>query len=430
MVKLTAPAWMALAALFLSQVTPIFVEALHVGNWFPLLLATTAAFFAILMSPKNAGISNRYIRRLVGGFVFIGVPQILLIAVVSSPENYRYYADAMLYIASAVFLCAGCLYVQEAAHPWKGFIYLVLYLIVLTSILFLLFIINDYGWIQQIYYARKMWRFPGNWRYSYDLVVALIGYMLCLGYVLEVTRKFWVKLMLSTIILYLSIIIVVAQSRSGIVALIMVLVLLFCMKNIFPAFTKGRIHRIKSSSIIIGVILASLLCVLFFIFRENIKVILEFAIGRFYDYNSASDLASSPRIERIQYAFSVLSENPASIIWGLGRGSEGDIWIESMFLSFFRYGLVGFALKVFVVPFVIVGILKKYDLNEKYRNIIKKYFIWVFAAYIIGLVSPIIGHFRFLPLFFFVSGMIIGCIGKSDAMSSRDVATRDFYLIR
>lgn len=399
--------------ILLSQVIPTFGAYLgFAGNWIPYTtgFAVTAVGVLLYLFEERT-VKDRITQYAFFLYWVIAVVHtIALMIFFSDLSNYSEYADLFRWFTIPVFILAGVAYAKKADSPLRGGYLLGLTLIIFTLLLFVDFIANGtWSSIQKLYKTRTMGfgRFPGNWNYPYNMSVALFFYILVLGLGWQ-KMKSWTASFFSALgILICGLLIVIGQSRGSLAALFGTTVLFFAYRLFRLNVTKRfRVHGRMTVPVGIiggGIILAfgTFGLSFFDLVQQFGKRYLQFA-------NLAAALESSGRGREITQMTQYLSEYPTSLLIGFGPMRSAEFWVQNLLLYILRYGVVGFVLYVFLIPgMTVTSVYFKSD-SRLLRRVTMGYVLWILFIIINGISHDMFSHFRFIPIFYFVTGIIIG----------------------
>jgi hypothetical protein len=103
-----------------------------------------------------------------------------------------------------------------------------------------------------------------------------------------------------------------------------------------------------------------------------------------------------------------LSEYPTSLLIGFGPMRSVEFWVQNLLLYILRYGVVGFVLYVFLIPGMAVFDVYFNSVNIVLKRIVIGYVAWIAFIILNGVSHDMFSHFRFIPIFYFVTGVVLG----------------------
>jgi hypothetical protein len=407
------------AGILLSQVVPTFGAYLgFAGNWIPYTIGfAVTAFGVFLYLFEVRTIDDRIAQYSFFLYWVVAVVHtIALMLFFSELSNYQEYADLLRWITIPLFILAGLAYAKKSESPLKGGYLLGVTLIIFTILLFADFIANGtWSSIQKLYKTRTMGfgRFPGNWNYPYNMSVALFFYILILGLGWKQMRSWTASFLSAFGILLCVLLIVIGQSRGSLAALFGTAVLFFAYRLFrLNLFKRLRLHgrvAVPVSIIGLGIILS------FSAFNLSFFELVKQFGSRYLRFaNIAAALDSSARGKEIAQMTSYMSEYPTSLIFGFGPMRSVEFWVQNLLLYVLRYGVVGLVLYVFLVPGMIVASVYFGSSSRLVRRITLGYVGWIVFTLLNSVSHDIFSHFRFIPLFYFVTGLILGLRHRDD----------------
>jgi hypothetical protein len=402
-----------LVGILLSQVIPTFGAYLgFAGNWIPYTTGFAVTAVAVLLYIFE----QRTVKDRITQYAFFlywvvaVVHTIALMIFFSDLSNYAEYADLFRWFTIPVFILAGVAYAKKADSPLRGGYVLGLTLIIFTLLLFADFIANG-AWssIQKLYKTRTMGfgRFPGNWNYPYNMSVALFFYILVLGLGWQ-QMKSWTASFFSALgILICVLLIVIGQSRGSLAALFGTSVLFFAYRLFRVNVTKR--FRVNGGVVVpVGVIGGSIILMFAAFGLSFFDLVQQFGRRYLQFANIAAALESSGRGKEIAQMTQYLSEYPTSLLIGFGPMRSVDFWVQNLLLYILRYGVLGFVLYVFLIPGMTVISVYFGSNSRLVSRITMVYFAWVVFVIMNSVSHDIFSHFRFIPLFYFMTGIVLG----------------------
>jgi hypothetical protein len=399
--------------ILLSQIIPTFGAYLgFAGNWIPYTIGFAVTAVGVLLYLFEEQTLNDRITQYAFFLYWIiaVVHTIALMIFFSDLSNYAEYADLFRWFTIPVFILAGVAYAKKADSPLRGGYLLGLTLIIFTLLLFVDFIANgDWSSIQKLYKTRTMGfgRFPGNWNYPYNMSVALFFYILVLGLGWQQMRSWTASVFSALGILICVLLIVIGQSRGSLAALFGTSVLFFAYRLFKVNITKRfRVHG--RMAVPIGIIGGSIILAFTAFGLSFFDLIQQFGRRYLQFANFAEALESSDRGREIAQMTQYLSEYPTSLVIGFGPMRSVEFWVQNLLLYILRYGVVGFALYVFLIPgMAVINVYSKRN-SRMLRRIIMGYVYWIVFIVLNSVSHDMFSHFRFIPLFYFVTGIVMG----------------------
>ena len=402
-----------------SQVIPTFGAYLgFAGNWIPYTIgfAVTAVGVSLYLFEKRT-VSDQIMRCsfFLYWIVAVGhtVALMLFFSELSNPEEY---ADLFRWFTIPIFILAGLVYARKNDSPLKGGYILGLTLILFTFLLFADFVANgDWSNIQKIYKTRTMGfgRFPGNWNYPYNMSIALFFYILVLGLGWQ-QAKSWTASFLSALgVTMCTLLIFVGQSRGSLAALFGTVALFILYRTIL--LNVAEQFRFRSRVILpIGFIVGGSALALSVSSISFYDVVQQFGKRYLQFADFASVLGSSERGEEVVQVNKYIYEYPASLLIGFGPMRSVDFWVQSLFLYVLRYGIMGLILYVFLIPSVTIAKAYSEACSLTQRRIVIGYTAWIAFILLNSISHDMFSHFRFVPLFYFVTGFVLGIRHRDD----------------
>ena len=403
--------------ILLSQVIPTFGAYLgFAGNWIPYTtgFAVTAVGVLLYLFEERA-VKDRITQYAFFLYWIIAVIHtIALMIFFSDLSNYAEYADLFRWFTIPVFILAGVAYAKKTDSPLRGGYVLGLTLIIFTLLLFADFIANG-AWssIQKLYKTRTMGfgRFPGNWNYPYNMSVALFFYILVLGLGWQQIKSWTASFFSALGILICVLLIVIGQSRGSLGAL-------FGMSVLFLAYRLFRLNVTKRFrvhgrvAVPVGIIGGSIILAFAAFGLSFFDLVQQFGKRYLQFANLAAALDSSARGKEVEHMVQYLSENPISLLIGFGPIRSVDLYVENLLLYVLRYGAAGFVLYIFLIP-GITTISVYFKGGTKTLKIVTIAYVAWFIFIVLNSVShDMFSHFRLIPLFYFVTGIIVGLRGQ------------------
>jgi hypothetical protein len=399
--------------ILLSQVVPTFGAYLgFAGNWIPYTIGFAVTAVGVLLYLfEQRTVEDRITRYAFFLYWIIAVIHtIALMIFFSDLSNYAEYADLFRWFTIPVFILAGVAYAKKADSPLRGGYVLGLTLIIFTLLLFADFIANG-AWssIQKLYKTRTMGfgRFPGNWNYPYNMSVALFFYILVLGLGWQQMRSWTASFFSALGILICALLIVIGQSRGSLAAL-------FGTSGLFFTYRLFRVNvtkrfRVNGGVVVpVGVIGGSIILAFAAFGLSFFDLVQQFGKRYLQFANLAAALESSGRGKEIAQMTQYLSEYPISLLIGFGPFRSNDFWIQNILMYVFRYGVVGTFLYVLSVPLGTMLYIYFEESSHIAKTVTISYTLWFIFIIVNSVSHDIFSHFRFIPLFYFISGVIIG----------------------
>lgn len=405
--------------ILLSQVIPTFGAYLgFAGNWIPYTVgfAVTAIGVSLYFFEERT-VSDRITRYSFFLYWIVAVVHtIALMLFFSDLSNLEEYADLFRWFTIPIFILAGLAYAKKSDSPLKGGYVLGVTLILFTLLLFADFVASgSWSSIQKIYKTRTMGfgRFPGNWNYPYNMSVALFFYILVLGLGWQQVKS-WMASFLSVLGVVICVLLVlIGQSRGSLVALFGTTVLFVAYRLFRLNVTKQfRIHG--RVALPIGVIGGGFVFAFAAFDLSFFELVQQFGKRYLQFANLEAVLESSGREKEIVQVTQYLSEYPASFIIGFGPMRSVEFWVQNLLLYVLRYGVLGLFLYVFLVPCLTVASVYFKSKNRLVRRVTIGYVAWIVFVLLNSVSHDIFSHFRFIPLFYFASGIILGLRHRND----------------
>ena len=405
--------------ILLSQVIPTFGAYLgFAGNWIPYTTGFSVTAVGVLLYLfEERTIEDRITKYSFFLYWVVAVVHtIALMIFFSDLSNYAEYADLFRWFTVPVFILAGVAYAKKADSPLRGGYVLGLTLIIFTLLLFADFIANG-AWssIQKLYKTRTMGfgRFPGNWNYPYNMSVALFFYILVLGLGWQ-QMKSWTASFFSALgILICVLLIVIGQSRGSLAALFGTSVLFFAYRLFRVNVTKR--FRVNGRVVVpVGIIGGSIILAFAAFGLSFFDLVQQFGKRYLQFANLAAALESSGRGKEIAQMTQYLSEYPASLLIGFGPIRSVEFWVQNLLLYVLRYGVVGLILYVFWIPGMTVASVYFHSKSRLVRRMTMGYLAWIIFIILNSVSHDMFSHFRFLPIFYFVTGLILGVQSRGD----------------
>lgn len=405
--------------ILLSQVIPTFGAYLgFAGNWIPYTtgFAVTAVGVLLYLFEERAVKDQITQYAFFLYWIIAVIHTTALMIFFSDLSNYAEYADLFRWFTIPVFILAGVAYAKKTDSPLRGGYVLGLTLIIFTLLLFADFIANG-AWssIQKLYKTRTMGfgRFPGNWNYPYNMSVALFFYILVLGLGWQKMRSWTASFFSGLGILICVLLIVIGQSRGSLAALFGTSVLFFIYRLFRVNITKR--FRVNGRVVVpVGVIGGSIILAFAAFGLSFFDLVQQFGRRYLQFANLAAALESSGRGREIAQMTQYLSEYPASLLIGFGPMRSVEFWVQNLLLYILRYGVVGLVLYVFLIPGMTAANVYFRGNIRILRRITIGYVAWILFVIFNSVSHDIFSHFRFIPLFYFITGIILGLRYRND----------------
>lgn len=413
--------WLLIGGLVVSQVVPTFGAQLgFTGNWLPFFsgLAVIGAGVALYIVGNKVPDRIIHLVFFVYGILAVG-HTIVLMLVYSELTIIAEYADIIRWLSLPVFVLAGYIYGREAEGPVRGLFKVAVLLVLFTIVLFVDFLAGPWSGLQRIYLHHEIpfGRFPGNWNYPYNFSVAVFFYVLAFSLAAIRARKQTTVVTCVAIIGLCILWIVIGQSRGSLLALGIVSVV-GVLHGSARIVLSGRVgFSLKPLSVAVVMTVAAVLG------YTLIDVPLGELLGtyaarlvRLTGGGIASALESGARVDELRRMIGYFADSPLNLFWGFGPFRRGDFWIQNILLLVFRYGVLGFALYVLILPAVTVRRTMAGNTGVTARRVGLAYLYWLVFVFANSMSHDIFSHYRFMPLFYFVSGVLLALPRREDAL--------------
>lgn len=402
-----------------SQIIPTFGAYLgFAGNWIPYTIgfAVTSVGVSLYFFEERT-VNDRITRYSFCLYWVVAVAHtIALMVFFSDLSNPEEYADLFRWFTIPIFILAGLAYAKKTDSPLKGGYVLGLTLILFTFLLFADFVANgSWSSIQKIYKTRTMGfgRFPGNWNYPYNMSVALFFYILVLGLGWQQIKSWTASFLSAFGVVICVLLILIGQSRGSLAALFGTTVLFIAYRLFRLNVTKRfRIHG--GVALPIGVIGGGVVLAFAAFGLSFFDLVQQFGRRYVQFANLAAALESSGRVKEIAQMTQHLSEHPFSLVIGFGPMRSVDFWVQNLLLYILRYGVMGLVLYVFLIPCMTVISIYFKSKSRLVRRITLGYVAWIVFVLLNSMSHDVFSHFRFIPLLYFVTGIILGVRHRGD----------------
>jgi len=398
----------AFIAILSGQLLPTFGSELgFAGNWIPFIFSGLVLLFLALILLIYGFKSNLFSRFFIITYLIV-LPIIALWGTIISPYSVDIegYADYFRFFVGASAFIVGYAGWQKKWINSSILITTIIFGLLLNVILYIKFLNNPWNELAQLYSTRTMGvgKFPGNWNYPYNFTV-FAAFTCIFGFMYSFIKT---KKTQRLIALFIGItggyLVIVAQSRSALIATIITLVFSVLLLAFKSLWENSGGNFIKSVFIAVTSI---------FLLVFTYYYIFQLKTDRFSYYQTLLSEADDgslgqTRLSQTDKFFRILGDNPGSIVWGFGPSRDFPVWIENIFIYFQRYGLIGITLMI-LIPLILTALIAfKMYLKSSQKHIqfvgLGTVLFCCFIA-INSLTNNIFFHYRFMVLFYVLLGV-------------------------
>lgn len=424
-----------IGGLLISQIVPTFGAYLGLpGNWLPFFCSLAVVGSGVGLYLLKGGLSDRAVQLTFFLYWVVAVGHtVALMLVYSELATLAEYADIIRWLSVPVFLVGGFIYGRETEGPLRGLFRVVVLLVLFTGVLFIDFLAGPWSGLQRLYVQGQigLGRFPGNWNYPYDLSVALFFYITAVSIgVVRARKQRWVVPGI-VVICVCVLLIVIGQSRGSLLALGVACGLAAAHSAVRMGL-RGRMTMSPKPAIALGVIAGGVLLSyslidvpLYELSRRYASRLVALTGG-----GVVEAIRSPERMEELERMVGYFSESPLNLLWGFGPFRKGEFWIQNILLLVFRYGVLGFTMYILVVPAMTIRRGLGRDVRWWTRTATIGYLYWLIFIFANSISHDIFTHYRFMPLFYFVTGVLLALPGREAALAlegPRRLAGRQGY---
>jgi len=391
-------------SLSVTQIFPNFAGFINqsVGNFIPLTLGTVLCAFTIAIGIKKL---DKRVTLLVLTYFFVSSAYIVASIILSPYQTgISDFSDIVRTLSVAVFFIAG-VHASRFSAKWPLNIYYILLIgCVLSFALWLSSLFGLSDTFISLFISRNIGglnlgrlRFAGLWNYPYDSSFLYILTIL-LGLSLRQKRiigRLQIVLVVTTCLTFIAF----GQSRSSAIsvfAAVSVIVILLVARLIF----RPNVYALKW---LLGISLYAVVLIALVYQFELYRY-----VSRIYAELQALNFSSSTRLEQINKYLGSISENPIRLLFGYGPSRQSELRLESMLEVLYRYGALGSMWIFFLFPlYAFFFLFRNVCMSVAKTDTVYLVFVTTLVMLIThGLSSPIITHYRLIPLLSLFSGCV------------------------
>lgn len=401
-----------IGGVILSQIAPTFGGYVGLtGNWLPfaLGLVVVAAGTALCLWKEGAPESRLTGWILVLYWVAAPVHTIILMFMFSELDVLAEYADLVRWGSIPVFFIGGLAFATKASAPARQVYWMTVALVVFTVLLCVNFFVEPMGTIQKLYVTKLhgFGRFAGNWNYPYDLSVALFFYIIVLWLGARGRSVVGWKIVSAVAIVVCGLMIVIGQSRGSLVALFGTAAAAATF-HVARTIVRGRVRVGGRVGGTVGLVLLGGIAGLVVSNVAVSELLTQFGARLLRLAEPGALLESSARAEELATLVGYVKDSPLGLLTGFGPLRAEQVWVQNLLLFVLRYGVVGLGLYVLAVPFIVIYKSVVGRPTRGLRRLGLAYSAWVLFILMNGVSHDIFSHYRFIPLFYFVTGLLVG----------------------
>jgi len=399
--------YILLFGLAASQAFPTFAFYLgnSYGNFIPLSLGSLLCTIGLAVYISAGRKIRKTIFLLLVIYLLASLGYIALTIILSPYEIvFADFSDLAKIFSAVIFFLTGYMYSQKV-DDWTGGVSLVLGLVfVISFALWISILVDPLNSLYKLYAPRNIGglsigrlRFPGIWSYPYD---SSFIYLLISGFAILKFAKNRLGLIATFFCLVMSAVFIIhGQSRISLVALFIATILIICM------YMKNAPNVFGLSSCLANILLALIMVGSYILVYQYDLLSYVGRVEGFFE----GQYSSVGRLNQIQSYYSLVSEEPLRLLFGFGPSRGSSLRMESGFEVVYRYGLLGGPAIFFFFPLVVISclMLTKYESFYHLSGKLKLYILSFVLLIIHHVSSPLITHYRLIPIFMFLSGAVL-----------------------